>query len=167
MLAVTVLVVIVTSIAFFLFQGIVRPDPAPLAAQLPSKVFGSALLAGMLFSLVFFTQAHLIELDLLRAGERLTTREPLQPGDFYAFVCRKERLPKVDVYGWTLREPLPTIPVPLSGDDPDVALELQAAFTTTYDRAGYDYSLDYQARVEPPLEPGLAEWVRSLIPPRA
>jgi len=112
---------------------------------------------------VFHTPAHLVEIDLLRGGERLPTREPLEPADFYAFVCRTERLPQVEVYGWTLRQALPAIPVPLAGDDPDVLLDLQAAFTTTYERAGYDYALDYRRPVEPPLERPTAEWVRSIL----
>lgn len=52
-----------------------------------------------------------------------------------AFVCRKEGLPQVEVYAWTLRRPLPAIPIPLADGDPDVPLDLQAAFTTAYDRA--------------------------------
>jgi hypothetical protein len=105
-----------------------------------------------------------VEIDLLRGGQRLPTREPLAPADFYAFLCRTERLPQVEVYAWTLRDRLPVVPVPLSGDDPDVPLDLQAAFTTTYDRAGYDYALDYRRPVEPSLDAFAAEWVRSLLP---
>ena len=112
---------------------------------------------------VFCTPAHLVELDLLRGGRRLATREPLGPADYYVFLCRKERLPRIEVYGWTLRQPLPAIPIPLAGEDPDVELDLQAAFTMTYDRGGYDYALDYRRAVEPPLEPATAEWARSLI----
>ena len=109
------------------------------------------------------TPAHLVELDLLRSGRRLPTREPLTPADYYAFVCRKERLPKVDGYAWTLQQPIPPIPIPLAGDDPDVVLDLQAALTTTYDRAGYDYSLNYRRAVEPPLAPAVAEWAQTLL----
>jgi len=112
---------------------------------------------------VFLTPAHLVELDLLRGGQRLPTREPLTPADYYAFVCRKQRLPKVDVYAWTLQQSLPPIPIPLAGDDPDVVLDLQAAFTTTYDRAGYDYALNYRRAVEPPLPPAAAEWAQTLL----
>ena len=32
-------------------------------------------------------------------------------------------------------------PIPLTDGDPDVSLDLQTVFTTTYDRAGYDYAL--------------------------
>ena len=112
---------------------------------------------------IFLTPANLVELDLLRGGRRLPTREPLEPADFYAFVCRKEELPQVEVYRWTLRDKLPTIPVPLADEDPDVPLDLGQAFTTTYDRAGYDYALDYRLPVEPPLESHLSDWTRSLV----
>jgi hypothetical protein len=112
---------------------------------------------------VFCTPAHLLELDLLRGGRRLPTLEPLEPADFYAFVCRKEQLPQVEVYGWTLRQPLPVVPIPLAGSDPDVPLDLQAAFTSTYDRAGYDYALDYRLPVEPGLDSPTAEWARSIL----
>jgi len=46
-----------------------------------------------------------------------------------------------------------------------VSLDLQAAFTTTYDRAGYDYALDYSQAVRPSLEASTAEWVRSVVQP--
>lgn len=112
---------------------------------------------------ILYSQANLVEIDLLRGGLRLPTREPLEPADFHTFVNRNGRLPQVEVYSCTLRDPLPTIPIPLAGDDPDVPLDLQAAFTTTYDRAGYDYALDYARPPEPPLEPASAEWVQTVV----
>jgi hypothetical protein len=39
---------------------------------------------------VLLSATHLVELDLLRGGERLPTIEPLPPGDYYAFVCRRQ-----------------------------------------------------------------------------
>ena len=112
---------------------------------------------------IFHTLANLVEIDLLRHGQRLPTREPLAPADYYAFICRTERLPKVDVYAWTLRDGLPEIPVPLANGEPDVPLDLQAAFTKTYDRSGYDYALDYRRPVEPPLDAPVSDWVRTIL----
>ena len=112
---------------------------------------------------ILYTPAHLVEIDLLRDGQRLATREPLAPADFYTFVCRWQTRSRAEVYGWTLRDRLPVIPVPLADKDPDVPLDLQAAFTTTYDRAGYDYALDYHSPVKPPLEASQSEWVRSVV----
>ncbi len=112
---------------------------------------------------VLQSNAHLVELDLLRGGLRLPTVERLPRGDYYAFVCRQERRWNADVYAWTLREPLPTIPLPLAAGDADGSLNLQTAFSTAYDRAGYDYSLDYQAQLAPRLKDGDAEWVEKVV----
>jgi hypothetical protein len=112
---------------------------------------------------IFATPANLVELDLLRVGERLPTVEPLQSGDYYAFVCRRARIPKVDVYSWTLRQPMPRIPVPLDEDDPDVPLDLQTVFDSTYDRAGYDYRLDYSRRLVPSLDDASTRWLQEQL----
>lgn len=106
---------------------------------------------------------HLVELDLLRQGERLPTIEPLPPADYYAFICRGQRRPRAEVYPWTLRHPLPPIPVPLAGDDPDVVLDLRSIFNTVYDRAGYDYSLDYRRPIEPSLSDADAAWAQQVL----
>jgi hypothetical protein len=112
---------------------------------------------------VIKSSAHLVELDLLRQGECLPTIEPLPPADYYAFVSREQRRPRVDVYPWSLRHPLPTIPVPLREKDSDVTLSLQALFTAVYDRAGYDYSLDYRSPIQPPLSDEDAAWVQEVL----
>ncbi|MBI4613107.1 MAG: DUF4058 family protein [Planctomycetes bacterium] len=106
--------------------------------------------------------SHLVEIDLLRGGERLPTVEPLPAGDFHAFVSRAERRPRVRVRSWTLRERIPAVAVPLAESDPDVELDLQAVFEAHYDRSGYDYSLDPRAPIDPPLEPGDAAWAKEL-----
>jgi len=112
---------------------------------------------------VFESKTHLVELDLLRGGERLPTVQPLPDGDYFAFVCRGNRRPRAEVYPWPLRSPLPTIPVPLENPDPDATLDLQAIFTSVYDRAGYDYSLDYRAAVDPPLSETDGDWAKGLL----
>lgn len=112
---------------------------------------------------VLRSPAHLIELDLLRGGARLPTLEPLPEGDFYAFVHRRERRPRAEVYAWPLAHTLPSIPVPLGRGDADIALELQAAFAAVYERAGYDYALDYDRAIAPPLDEARTAWVREII----
>jgi hypothetical protein len=108
-------------------------------------------------------KTHLVELDLLRGGERMPTVEPLPPADYFALVSRSSRRPKADVYPWSLRQALPSIPIPLEPEDPDVVLDLQATFTAVYDRACMDYSLDYEGEVEPPLSEADAQWAKSLL----
>ena len=116
---------------------------------------------------VLRSKTHLVELDLLRGGARLPTIEPLPAADYYAFVCRGNRRPRAEVYAWSLRRAMPSIPVPLDPPDPDTVLDLQAVFHSVYDRAGYDYSLDYSAAVSPPLPNETAAWAKDLLAKRA
>jgi len=113
--------------------------------------------------LVLQSSAHLVELDFLRGDARLPMRGELPPADGYALVSRAGRRPLAQVWPWTLRQPLPVIPIPLAGDDPDVLLDLQAVFTTVYDRAGYDYSLDYRRAPDPALSDADASWGQGLL----
>ena len=106
---------------------------------------------------------HLVELDLLRGGRRMPTARPLPPGDYYAVVSRVERRPMADVWPFTLRDPLPALPVPLAVGDGDARLDLAAAFKAVYDRAGYDYSLDCTRGATPPLSSADAAWAEGLL----
>ncbi|MDQ2731584.1 MAG: DUF4058 family protein [Armatimonadota bacterium] len=112
---------------------------------------------------VLLSRSHLVELDLLRGGERLPTLQPLPAGDYYSLVSRVERRPRAEAYAWRLFHQMPAIPIPLRAGDGDVALDLQAAFNTVYDRSDYDYSLDYSRSLEPPLNSAGAEQVEETL----
>jgi hypothetical protein len=86
---------------------------------------------------------HLVELDLLRTGERLPTQEPLPTGEYYFMVSRANRRPKCEVYSWTREDKLPVVPTPLRAPDPDIFVDLAQVFRTTYERGLYDKSIDY------------------------
>lgn len=109
------------------------------------------------------SDVNIVEIDLLRGGQRLPTIEPLPAGDHFTFVSRAVRRPQVEVYAWLLEAGLPTIPIPLAEGDPDVPLELLDAFNRTYDRAGFSYALDYGAGLEPPIEPARVAWLASCL----
>ncbi len=109
------------------------------------------------------THTSLVEIDLLRAGQRLSTTEPLPEADFAAYVTRAGRFPDADVYVWKLRDQLPTIPIPLRGDDPDVGLDLQGLFEQIYDQVGYDYTLKYDHPIQPPLSDADAAWAADVL----
>jgi hypothetical protein len=113
------------------------------------------------------SKTNLVEIDLLRGGLRLPTVEQLPPGDFFAFVCRAKRRRKVDVYAWPLNHRLPTIPIPLATDDREVPLDLQAVFDTVYDRAGYDYTINYTRPIVPTLNESETFWAGELLKTQA
>lgn len=115
---------------------------------------------------ILSSQANLVELDLLRGGARLPMATPLPAADYYAIVSRAGRRPRADIYPWTLRDPLPTLPIPLGSDDPDVPLDLQQVFVTVYDRSLYNLSIDYSANLDPPLKREDQEWAKELLSAR-
>ncbi len=110
---------------------------------------------------VLASRTHLVELDLLRGGLRLPTVTALLAGDYYAVLSRRRS--RAEVYAWSMRHSLPTIPIPLKEADADVPLDLQTAFTTVYDRARFHMSLKYQQALVPPLNDTDAVWVRQLL----
>lgn len=112
---------------------------------------------------VLKSDVHLLEIDLLRGGQRLPMGTELPSGDYFAILSRADRRPIADVWPIELRSALPVVPVPLAGNDPDVALDLQACFELAYERAGYDYALRYQAALEPPLGREETDWVRGRL----
>jgi Protein of unknown function (DUF4058) len=115
-------------------------------------------------------RVHLVELDLLIAGKRLPMKDDLPTGQYYAFVSRAERRPLSEIYAWTIRDPLPRIPIPLKSPDADIMLDLAATFSTVYERSRVERLIDYAARLKLPLWPEDREWAESLahsaLPPQ-
>lgn len=111
----------------------------------------------------FNSGVNVVELDLLRNGRRLPTTEPLMAADYFAFVACADELPQVSVYGWSMRQAMPTIPVPLSPGDPAARLDLQDIVRGVYDRAGFAYSLDYSSSLQPPLGEADSAWIREML----
>lgn len=107
------------------------------------------------------SRTNLVELDLLRGGKRLPVAG-LPHGDYFALVSRGHRRPRTDVFHWTLRQSLPTISIPLKKDEPEVPLDLQAVFTTVFDRARYQLSLNYTAKLTVPLIEADEKWILEL-----
>jgi hypothetical protein len=105
---------------------------------------------------------HLVELDLLIGGARLPMDDELPPGHYFAFVSRAEDRPLSETYAWTIRDPLPTIPIPLKEPDPDIMLDLASIFATVYERARWGRSIDYAAPLDVPLSKEDRAWAEEL-----
>lgn len=114
------------------------------------------------------SQTHLIEIDLLRAGEH-TVAPPLElllqrgPWDYLVSLHRSGEENRYEVWGIPLRQRLPRIRVPLAGDDPDVVLDLQAVFDRCYDQGAYARRLDYRREPPTPLKEDDAAWANALL----
>lgn len=122
---------------------------------------------------VLDSDANLIELDLLRYGRRLlpypdlvAAVETLAP-DYLVLLnrsaLRQGNWMDYTLYPIRLRDPLPCIPVPLAGQDPDVLLDLQVAINRVYREGPYLRAVDYSGDPEPPLNEADAAWADELL----
>jgi hypothetical protein len=105
----------------------------------------------------------LLEIDLLRQGQRVPMQHPRPSAAYFMFLSRVERRPITEIWPISLTAPLPVVPVPLLPGDTDEALDLQQAFTITYALLGYDLALDYTQPPEIPLPPEDAAWAETLL----
>ena len=108
------------------------------------------------------SHTHWLEIDLLRAG----TRPPGVPprGDYDAALHRATMLERLEAWFVTVREPLPTIAVPLRPPFDDVPLNLQETVEMVYERYRYDTGINYaEESPAPPLREADAAWARERI----
>jgi hypothetical protein len=107
-------------------------------------------------------QVHLVEVDLLIGGARLPMEDDLPDGHYYAFISRAERRVLSETYAWTIRDPLPSLPIPLKEPDADISLDLAAVFARVYQGARYERSIDYTAPLDLPLSQEDRAWAEAL-----
>jgi hypothetical protein len=112
---------------------------------------------------VMNSPSHLVEIDLLRAGEPVNFRETLPPHDYLVHVSIRDRRPRARAWPIRLRQRLPVVEVPLRPEDRAAPLDLQAVLRSAYDRAGYDATIDYRSEPTPPLSGEDAAWADRLL----
>jgi len=109
-------------------------------------------------------RVNLVEIDLLRGGQYVlaaalkkipqTKRRPYM----MSVQCRTT----TKLFGASLREPLPVIPIPLRPTDRDVSLNIQQIIDLVYDRGRYA-KLSYLTDPDPPFSPDDSAWVDELL----
>lgn len=110
------------------------------------------------------TGVNLVELDLLREGERAPMGSPAPPPtNYYVLVCRASELPAAGIWPFSVCDPLPPLTVPLSGEDADIHFPLQPCMDRAYDDAGYAREIDYRQPPRPSLQEPDATWARELL----
>jgi hypothetical protein len=112
---------------------------------------------------------HLLEVDLLRRGvptavasspDRLLRQGPY---DYLVCLSRSGRRDRCEVWGFTMRQRLPRVHVPLAQGEDDVVLDLQAVFDRAYDDGAYADDTDYTVEPVVPLRQVDAEWADALL----
>ena len=120
---------------------------------------------------ILHSQIHLVEIDLLRGGQR-PGWEVIEPPLDTDYVCLINRATVdagrvSDIWPVALNEAIPPLPIPLLPPDPDVTIDLNQIIRIVYQRAAYARRVDYRQPVPPPaLRPAMQRWLESLKPTR-
>lgn len=113
---------------------------------------------------ILSSRSHLVELDFLRSGNPMTMRGVTGRMDYRILVSRANHRPTADLYGFTLRDQIPTFSLPLQDADESLTVDLQTIFNGVYDRSSYRSRLNYQNPVPPPALPDPDRlWVQELL----
>ena len=114
------------------------------------------------------SNVNLLEIDLLRRGQ-YTLAIPqhfVKARGAYTYLACLHRISEPYQYEfWRigLKESLPHLRVPLANGDPDVLLDVQAAFNRTYDAGRYQLLVNYNEPPVPPLKGEDASWAETIL----
>ena len=108
---------------------------------------------------VLLGDVNLVEIDLLRGGQRMPMLDPWPDCPYTLLVARAHKYQLCRVWPADFRRPLPAIPVPLAKPDADILLDLQPMVEAIYQRSRYERSIDYARPPTPPLAAEEAEWL--------
>jgi hypothetical protein len=114
---------------------------------------------------ILASNTHLVEIDLLRGGQRMEVGNP-QPCDYLVMVSRSDERPRVELWPIMLRDALPLIPVPLRLGRIDATIDLGKLFAEQFDAAGYEDYV-YRTGPQPPLAESDVAWASEFVQRRA
>lgn len=120
---------------------------------------------------VLGSETHLLEIDLLRAGQPTIAaqvsalRQNRLNDERQAYHCGLARAGGRRLHLWRvgLRERLPRLPVPLLPEDGEVSLDLQAVVNRLYDEGRFERVVNYQEEPIPPFSPEDEVWADELL----
>jgi Protein of unknown function (DUF4058) len=113
------------------------------------------------------SKTHMIEIDLLRAGRHtvMVPRERLDDNGWAYLVCLHKGGwgNKFRVWPTALPDRLPRFEIPLSGNDADIVIDLQALVDQCYEAGRFDERINYHGHCPPPLSKKSAKWIDELL----
>ncbi|MBI3267599.1 MAG: DUF4058 family protein [Planctomycetes bacterium] len=102
---------------------------------------------------VLGTETHLVEIDLLRAGQRMPICGTPPTSPYRLLVSRGDRRPHATLYPFGLRDSIPDVPVPLAAGDVEPVVRLGEVLHAQYEGARYYLRIDYRGEAAAPLLP--------------
>ncbi|QZZ18756.1 DUF4058 family protein [Leptothermofonsia sichuanensis E412] len=111
---------------------------------------------------VLASATHLVEIDLLRSGQPFPIASK-ELGDYRILICRGDQRPVADLYAFSLRQPIPSVPIPLLSGEPEPILDLQKLLNYVYEKGRYHLAIDYTQSPLPALSEEDVEWAKTLL----
>jgi hypothetical protein len=109
------------------------------------------------------SSTHLVEIDLLRAGESMPILDNNIKSDYQILVSRSQLRPRAELYPFNLSEAIPAFFLPLQKEDIEPLVDLQNVIQDLFDRAGLDLAIDYNSEPVPPIQETDLIWVNKLL----
>jgi hypothetical protein len=106
---------------------------------------------------------NLVEIDLLRGGQRMPMLDPWPASPYTLLVARARKTQLCQVWRGYFQRRLPPIPVPLAKPDPPIVLDLQPLIDGIYQRSRYAQSIDYKKPLTPPLGAKETAWLEQQL----
>jgi hypothetical protein len=111
---------------------------------------------------VLASLTHLVEIDLLRGGQPLPILGATK-SDYRIVVGRSDHRPSAQLYAFSVRQEIPSFPIPLKTGEKEPLLNLQGILESVYQRGRYHLAIDYTEPAQPPLTPGDMDWADALV----
>ena len=102
-------------------------------------------------------------MEILGTGAIAPLRHKPVRTDYRILISRGATRPKAKLATFNVRQPIPSIPIPLLPEDGEPDLDLGAVFHALYDRARFDLRLNYAKPPVPPLKKEVVDWARSIV----
>ena len=118
---------------------------------------------------VLASEAHLVEIDLLRTGVHSTAvplaylQNRVRDFDYHVCLHRFDRLDDYFVFPFRLADPLPTISVPLLPENGSIKVDLQPLLDRCFQTGLYGRRARYREPLTPRLRPEQAAWAEQLL----
>ena len=109
------------------------------------------------------SDTNLIEIDLIRKGDKMPMITNIADTDYRILVVRASRLPKAQLYAFSVRETIPNFTIPLQPEEDEIELNLQNLLVEIYEQAGFDLTLDYTQDPVPNLSLEDRKWLDDFL----
>lgn len=112
---------------------------------------------------VQYSLAHLVEIDLLRAGSPMPIVGDIPGGDYRILVCNSRLAPDASLYVFSMQSPIPVFVMPLAEGSEGIVIDLKPIIDEVYVLGSYDRDIDYEQDPEPPLSDADRAWLDQLL----